>query len=639
MQLKDEYKSAEAAVPSRIRSAAGRWVAIGFSVFVIYSMVTLRIHELQQLSLFLAFTLALAFIRYPLRPKKPNARLILWTDLVLAGVSFVPAIYICIDFWNFVERAGIPTHWDIILAFLTLLLIFEATRRTVGLALLIIVVAFLLYAFFGNLLPAPLSNKGYDVMRVTTTLFMTQNGIFGVALKVMSNFIFLFMVFGAFFSVSGATEFFIDLACSLFGRLRGGPAKIAVVASGLMGTISGSAVANTVTTGSFTIPLMKRIGFESHVAGAVEATASTGGQLMPPVMGAAAFVMAEFLGVPYIEVCKAAAIPAILYYLAIYCIVHLYSIKVGLQGLPASEIPNFRKVLGQKWVFIVPILVLIVTLLYGYSTRIAVIYAIVATIVMSMLKKETRITPSKFMEGLARSGYDSVMVACACAAAGIVIGVVLMTGAGMKITNLVLQVSEGSLAIALVMVMLASIIFGMGLPTVVCYLLLAATVAPSLIKMGALPMAAHLFIFYFGMLCMVTPPVGFAFYAGAAIANADPMKTGWMAWKLALAGFVLPYIFIYTPSLLMIGSAWEVISTCLTSVIGIVCLSAGVIGYLYKKTTILERIVLFAAALLLIKPGWITDAIGLICLGSVVIHQVGVKSFGRRLRLLLKAKG
>ena len=637
MQLKDEYKSAETAVPSRIRSVAGRWIAITFSVFVIYSMATLRIHELQQLSLFLAFTLALAFIRYPLRPKKPNARFILWTDLVLAGVSFVPAIYICIDFWNFVERAGIPTHWDIILAFLTLLLIFEATRRTVGLALLVIVVVFLLYAFFGNLLPAPLSNKGYDVMRVTTTLFMTQNGIFGVALKVMSNFIFLFMVFGAFFSVSGATEFFIDLACSLFGRLRGGPAKIAVVASGLMGTISGSAVANTVTTGSFTIPLMKRIGFESHVAGAVEATASTGGQLMPPVMGAAAFVMAEFLGVPYIDVCKAAAIPALLYYLAIYCIVHLYSIKVGLQGLPASEIPNLRKVLVQKWVFIVPIIVLIVTLLYGYSTRIAVLYAIVATIVMSMLKKETRITPSKFVEGLARSGYDSVMVACACAAAGIVIGVVLMTGAGMKITNLVLQVSEGSLAIALVMVMLASILFGMGLPTVVCYLLLAATVAPSLVKMGALPIAAHLFIFYFGMLCMVTPPVGFAFYAGAAIANADPMKTGFMAWKLALAGFVLPYVFIYNPSLLMIGSAWEVISTFLTSVIGIVCLSASVIGYLYKETTLLERIVLFAAAILLIKPGWITDAIGLICLGSVVIHQVGVKSFGGR--LLLKAKG
>jgi TRAP transporter 4TM/12TM fusion protein len=631
VELKDEYKSAESAVPSRVRSTTGRWIAIAFSVFVIYSMVTLRIHELQQLSLFLAFTLALAFIRYPLRPKKPNARFILWTDLVLAGVSFVPAVYICIDFWNFVERAGIPTPWDILLAFLTLLLILEATRRTVGLALLIIVVVFLLYAFFGNLLPAPLSNKGYDVMRVTTTLFMTQNGVFGVALKVMSNFIFLFMVFGAFFSVSGATEFFIDLACSLFGRLRGGPAKIAVVSSGLMGTISGSAVANTVTTGSFTIPLMKKIGFESHVAGAVEATASTGGQLMPPVMGAAAFVMAEFLGIPYIDVCKAAAIPAILYYLAIYCIVHLYSIKVGLQGLPASEIPNFKKVIGQKWVFIVPILVLIVTLVMGYSTRIAVLYAIVATIVMSMFKKETRITPSKFVEGLARSGYDSVMVACACGAAGIVIGVVLMTGTGMKITNLVLQVSEGSLAIALVLVMLASILFGMGLPTVVCYLLLAATVAPSLVKMGAMPIAAHLFIFYFGMLCMVTPPVGFAFYAGAAIANADPMKTGWMAWKLALAGFVLPYVFVYNPSLLMIGTTTEVILAFLSATLGIICLSASIMAYLFKETSLLERVVLFAAALLLIKPGWITDLIGLVCLGSVMIHQLGITAFGRLL--------
>jgi TRAP-type uncharacterized transport system fused permease subunit len=254
-----------------------------------------------------------------------------------------------------------------------------------------------------------------------------------------------------------------------------------------------------------------------------------------------------------------------------------------------------------------------------------------------MLKKETRITPSKFVEGLARSGYDSVMVACACAAAGIVIGVVLMTGAGMKITNLVLQVSEGSLAIALVMVMLASILFGMGLPTVVCYLLLAATVAPSLVKMGALPMAAHLFIFYFGMLCMVTPPVGFAFYAGAAIANADPMKTGWMAWKLALAGFVLPYVFIYNPALLMIGTTAEVILAFLSATVGIICLSASIMAYLFKETTLLERIVLFAAALLLIKPGWITDLIGLVCLGSVMIHQFGIKAFGRL--LLLKTKG
>lgn len=630
MELRDEYKTEAAGVRSKIRSSVGRWIAICFSVFVIYTMTTLRVHELQQLSFFLGFTLALAFIRYPLHPSKPNTRSILWIDLVLAGLSFAPAVYIYFDFWNFVERAGIPTSWDIILAFLTLLFILEATRRTVGLPMLIIVVAFIFYAFWGNLLPPPLSHKGYDIQRVTTTLFMTLNGVFGVALKVMTSFIFLFMVFGAFFAVSGATEFFIDVACALFGRLRGGQAKIAVISSGLMGTISGSAVANVVTTGTFTIPMMKRTGFESHVAGAVEATASTGGQLMPPVMGAAAFVMAEFLGVPYIDVCKAAAIPAILYYLAIYCIVHFYSIKVGLQGLPANELPNLKKVLGEKWVFIVPIIVLIVTLLYGYSTRLAVLYSIVATIVMSMFKKGTRITPPKFVEALARSGYDSVMVACACAAAGIVIGVVLMTGVGMKITNLVLDVSQGSLAVALVMVMLASILFGMGLPTVVCYLLLAATVASSLVKMGALPMAAHLFIFYFGMLCMVTPPVGFAFYAGAAIANADPMKTGWMAWKLALAGFVLPYVFVYNPSLLMIGSVPEVVLAFFSATIGIVCLSAGIMGYLLRATTLFERIVLFAAALLLIKPGWITDVIGLICLGSVVVHQGGIRSFSNR---------
>jgi TRAP transporter 4TM/12TM fusion protein len=390
----------------------------------------------------------------------------------------------------------------------------------------------------------------------------------------------------------------------------------------MMGTISGSAVANTVTTGTLTIPLMKRIGFEPHVAGAVEAAASTGGQLMPPVMGAAAFIMAEYLGVAYIEVCKAALIPAILYFLAIYSVVHFYSLKIGIKGLPENEIPSVKVVFRDKWMFTVPLLVLIVILIYGYSPRIAVLFSLAATVVMSFFRKESRMTPSRILEALAKAGYNCVMVVGACATAGIVIGVVLLTGMSGKITALVITLSAGSLIFALPIVMFAAILFGMGLPTVVCYVLLAATVAPSLVDLGVIPMAAHLYIFYFGMLCMVTPPVSFAAYAGAAIANADPMKTGWTAWTFALAGFLLPYMFVYNNSLLLMGSVINISFAVLTAAIGVICLGIGIIGFFLEKTNPVERLIFFGAALLLIKTGLITDITGLICVLVVIFSQL-----------------
>jgi TRAP transporter 4TM/12TM fusion protein len=607
---------------SGLRSVLGKWVAVFFSAFVIYSMATLRIQELQQLSFFLGFAMALAFIRNPLHPKKPNSKIYILVDLILAALSFSLGVYIWIDYWEFIFRVGIPTRLDILFSIVAVILVLEATRRTVGLPLLIIALVFLVYTFFGHLLPAPLSHKAYGIERITTTFFMTQNGIFGIPLKVMTQFIFLFVAFGAFFGMCGGTQFFIDIASALFGRLKGGPAKIAVAVSGMMGTISGSAVANTVTTGTFTIPLMKRIGFEPHVAGAVEATASSGGAFMPPVMGAAAFVMAEFLGVSYISICKAALIPAILYFLAIFSIVHFYSLKIGIQGLPQSEVPAIGKVFYEKWLFIVPLVILILTLIAGYSPRVAVLYSLLATVVVTMFKKETRFTTSKFLRALADSADNSVMIACACATAGIVIGIVLLTGMGAKITALVIDVSAGSLLIALPVIMLASLLFGMGLPTVVCYVLLAATVAPSLVNLGVLPLAAHLFIFYFGMLCMVTPPVSFAAYAGAAIARAEPMKTGWTAWTFALAGFLLPYMFVYNKSLLLIGSAVSIVPAVFTSLIGIICLGAGIIGYLITEVRFHERILLLLAAFLLIKPGLITDIAGLVCVIITVFLQL-----------------
>lgn len=607
---------------SAIRSVVGKWVAVCFSTFVIYSMATFSIQEMKQFSLFLAFTIALTFIHYPLHPGKPDDKGFLVIDFILALLSFSIAAYIWIDYWEFIFRVGIPTNLDIFFSIVTIILVFEATRRTVGWSLLIIAFVFLLYTFFGQYLPPPLSHKGYDIARIVTTFFMTKNGIFGIPLKVTTHFIFLFIAFGAFFSACGGTQFFVDVATSIFGKMRGGPAKVSVAVSGMMGTISGSAVANTVTTGTFTIPLMKRIGFESHVAGAVEATASSGGALMPPVMGAAAFVMAEFLGVPYVAVCKAALIPAILYFLAVFSIVHFYSLKIGIKGLPDSELPAIKGVLFQKWIFIVPLAVLLWFLIVGYSPRIAVLYSLLATVVMAAFKKDTRMGPTKILQALADSGLNSVMIANAAITAGVVIGVVLLTGMGNKITALVVSLSAGSLFVALPIVMLASLLFGMGLPTVVCYVLLAATVAPSLVDLGLSPMAAHLFIFYFGMMCMVTPPVSFASYAGAAIAQAEPMKTGWTAWTFALAGFLLPYMFVYNPSLLMEGTAFRISLAVVTSLVGIVCLGAGIIGYFIHHTRFYDRILLFAAAFLLIKPGWTTDIFGIVCIIIAAVLQV-----------------
>jgi TRAP transporter 4TM/12TM fusion protein len=612
---------------SRARSIIEKWVGVCLSAFVIYTMATMRMQELQQLSLFVGFSLALVFVHHPLLGQERDFVPFLVIDLLLAALSFSFGLYIYFDYWDFIFRVGAPTGWDLFFGVITVVLILEATRRAVGTALLLIAFCFILYAFFGQLLPAPLSHTGYGIERIATTLFMSANGIFGIPLKVMTQFIFLFIAFGAFFEACGGTALFIDMASALFGKLRGGPAKIAVAVSGMMGTISGSAVANTVTTGTLTIPLMKGIGFEPHVAGAVEATASSGGALMPPVMGAAAFVMAEFLGVPYISICKSALIPAILYYLAIFSVVHFYSLKIGIRGLPPEDIPSLKKVFYEKWLFTLPLVVLIYVLVRGYSPRVAVLYSLFAIVAVSQFKKETRMNPSRIADALAKTAYSSIMVACACATAGIVIGVVLLTGMGAKITSLVLSLSSGHLAVALPITMLACLLFGMGLPTVVCYVLLAATVAPSIVDMGVVPLAAHLFIFYFGMLCMVTPPVSFAAYAGAAIAKADPMKTGWTAWTFALAGFLLPYMFVYNKSLLLMGSTANIVLATFTSIIGVICLGAAVIGYFVKETRLFERILLFAAAFLLIKPGLATDALGALCVAVVVFLELkGLKA-------------
>ncbi|OGP74461.1 MAG: hypothetical protein A2V86_10385 [Deltaproteobacteria bacterium RBG_16_49_23] len=605
---------------SSLRKRASTVVAVSLTLYTVVNASTFLLEPLRQLAIFLSLSLSLSFLLYPFIPNSSSGWILI-LDLLFAALSGLIGIYITADYWELIFRVGAPTGGDLWISLIAVLLVLEATRRTVGKPLVVINIAFLLYAFFGHLLPPPLSHGGYDLERIATTLALTQNGIFGVALTVMFDYIYLFVVFGIIYAASGGTEFILDLARSLFGRLTGGPAKISVLSSALFGTISGSAVANVTVDGIFTIPMMKRAGFEPHVAGAIEAVTSTGGALMPPVMGAAAFIMAEYLGIPYISICKAAIFPALLYYFALFAIIHFYAKKNDLRGLPKEELPSFLSVMREKWTFSIPILSLILLMAKGFTPTKAVLYTILIILILSAFSRTTRIGIRKGMLLSEVSAKSALLVCTACASAGIIIGIVLLTGLGSKLADFVLYASGDRLGLALPFIMIASLILGMGLPTVVCYVLLAATVASPLIKMGVLPLAAHLFIFYFGMLCMVTPPVGFAFYASSAIANSDPMKTGWTAFKFALAGFILPYMFIFYPSLLLIGSLSEILLATLPAVIGTLLLSIGIVGFLKKEIGWLGRGLLIIGAVLLIHPGMATSLIGIGLGGLVLIPQ------------------
>lgn len=606
----------------QFRTLASKWLAVILSIYTILAVWSMYFQPLVQLCIFMALAYTLIFIARPIAGRKSDSLVFLALDIIFSLMILAVAGYIWQQFMELIYRAGAPNFLDILVSIIAVLFTLEAARRTVGWVMIYIAVAFLLYAFFGQYLFPPLSHGGYDTTRILTTLFLSENGVVGVPMSVMFNFIYLFIVFGALFTIAGGTEFFITLARILFGGMVGGPAKVAVVTSGLMGTISGSAVANTVTTGNLTIPLMKRIGFESQVAAAVEASASTGGQLMPPIMGAAAFVMADYLSIPYAAIIKAALLPAILFYLALFAMVHFYIKKIGTPVESGMDLPKFRRAIKDLWIFFPPLLLLIILLAIGRSPSQVVLLALFSVFVMSMFNRKARIGPRKAFDALEKGGMDSLNIISACATAGIVVGVVLLTGLGVKIGNAVIAYTYGHLFLALPFVMIASIILGMGLPTVVCYILLAVTVAPPLIKLGAEPaLAAHLFIFYFGMMSMVTPPVGFAAYAGAAIAGTSPMKTAFTAWKFSLAGFLLPYMFVYNPSLLLMGAPLKVLLTAITSLIGMVCLSAGVVGFVRRPMLWIERIFSFIAAILLIKTGVYTDSFGLALALIIMILQ------------------
>ena len=607
-------------------------IAIAMSCFHFYTSGFGLLLAQKQGAVHLAFTLCLVFLLYPASSKHSKTSGIPFYDFILGAVGVASAMYLVVFFNELTTRAGLPTQTDLIMGFLLIVTLLEATRRISNPVLPCLAVTALLYCYFGRSLPDMIAHRGFSIPRIVNHMYLGTEGIFGTPLEVSSTFVFMFILFGSVLEKTGLGKFIIDLSMALAGWSTGGPAKVAVVSSGLMGTVSGSSVANVCTTGMFTIPLMKSVGYEPHFAGAVEAVASTGGQIMPPVMGAGAFIMAQFLGVPYLEVALAAVVPALLYYFAVMVQVHFEATRLGLKGIPWTQLPPLWPLLKSKGFLLIPLIAIIYFLIAGYTPLRAAFNGILVSFALSWLNKETRLTPPRILEAFQSGARGAIGVACACATVGMVVGMGTLTGLALRIANAIVTLAGGSKILTLFYTMLASIILGTGLPTTANFIVTSTMAAPALFKLGVPAKAAYMFVFYFGIAADLTPPVALAAYAGSGIAGSDPMKTGVTAFKLALAGFLIPYIYVYNPMLLFIDVVpLQMVQAIFTAMLGVFLLSMFTIGY-YKATIPLYlRLVAFAGALGLLIPGTMTDAGGIAVLVLIyVIQTAKAKSIAKK---------
>ncbi|MBI4609304.1 MAG: TRAP transporter permease [Candidatus Rokubacteria bacterium] len=630
-------------------------IALAMSTFQLWTAAVGTLPGVLQRSIHLAFAMALCFLFYPITRSARQTRLP-WHDLVLGALGAYAALYVAIHHEALIQRVGIPTPTDTAVGFLLVLLVLETTRRAVGFWLPAITAIFFLYAFVGPWMPELFSHRGYSIRRVIGHLYLTTEGIFGIPVGVSATFVFAFVLFGAILERTGAGEYLIRIAFSLFGHTRGGPAKVSVVASAFMGTITGSSIANTATIGSMTIPLMKRVGFKPEVAGGIETAAGGNGQLMPPVMGAAAFVMAEWLRIPYLEIAKAAALPAVIDQLALLGAVHLLALKHGITGLPREELPRFWPTFLSGLHYLIPVGVLLYYLIVREMTPLTSAFmAIVAAMGMfcvSSLVQGLRgrpIVPGhapaesvgtalaetglRLVAALYMGARNMASVAATCASAGIIVGIVTLTGVGLNLSGIVVDLSAGNLYLGLFLTMIACLILGMGVPTTPTYIIMATLTAPALIAVGRqhgleIPLiAVHLFVFYFGILADDTPPVGLAAYAAAGIARSDPIRTGWRAFSLDMRTFLLPFMFITAPQMLLINTTWqEAVWIFITATIGMYALAGAMQGYLLTDARWYERVILFVSAVALVKPGLYTDIAGMVGLALVyALHRARAK--------------
>ena len=567
-------------------------------------------------AVFLALILLIAYLIYPAYKKQAKRiNFIPWYDYLLGILAFICFMYIAINAREIAIRAININMTDKIVAITAILLLAEACRRVVGVPILCVIAALIAYTFY----------QGTTFPRFLQTLAFTKDGITGTPLQICTNYLALFILFGSFLEKTGIGSFFVDLANSVAGFACGGPAKVAVISSALEGMYSGSSVANTVGSGSITIPTMKKAGYKPEFAAAVEAAASTGGQIMPPIMGAAAFLMAEITEIPYTTIAIAAILPAILYFAGIFMMIHFEAKKLGLRGLKKEDIPHFGRLMLRRGYLLLPVFVLVLLMGRGMTPAYSVTLAILSAILVSFFSKDTRLSPSKFLDALTGGTRSTIAVAIACAVAGNVVGLVSLSYLGQELMDLLIIVSGSSLFLALVLVMLACIVLGMGVPTTANYVIMATMAAPLILKIapGTPVLAAHMFVFYFGIVADITPPVALAAYAGSAIAKSEPLKTGITATRLAITAFIIPYVFVLQPKMLFIdATAFEVIKIVITSFAGIVAISAGMEGYFSTRMKWYERIVILAAGLCLITPDTMTDVIGIVLLAICVLFQI-----------------
>ncbi|MFJ7509582.1 TRAP transporter permease [Peribacillus simplex] len=588
---------------------------LAFSLFQLYTAIFGVFTAQIQRTIHLGFALSLIFLLFPAnRKKRQKGKFqIAWYDIILAIVSIGVGAYWPLFFEDIVMNVGRLGALDFAVGIMAILLVLEATRRAVGLPIMVIASLFIFYGIFGQYMPGFLAHRGLTLERLVQTMFFSTEGILGTPLAVSSTFIFLFLLFGSFLVRTGVGQYFNDLSTAIAGRRIGGPAKVAIFSSALQGTISGSSVANVVTSGAFTIPMMKNLGYKKEFAGAVEAAASTGGQLMPPVMGAAAFLMVEFIGngITYWDIAKAAAIPAILYFSGIWIMTHFEAKRLGLRGLTKEEMPSKKEVFG-KFYLLIPILAIILLLMLNITVTHAALYSIAISVLVGFINKDVRMKFIDIIYALVDGARTALAVAAATAAAGIIVGIVTKTGLGLKLANGLIDLSGGYLIPTLMLTMVAALILGMGSPTTANYVITSTIAAPAIILLGVPDLSAHLFVFYFGIIADITPPVALAAFAAAGVAGGEPIKTGIESSKLAIAAFIIPYIFVLSPQMLMIDTTWmEVAWVVLTAMSGMIAIGAGVIGYWMRGMHWLERVLAIIVGLLLIYPETISDIIGL----------------------------
>ncbi len=626
-------------------------LAITLSVYQLYTAGVAALTALVQRSIHLGAILCLTYLVWPPFKGARKDRFTLWfvIDSILVLASIYCSYYICKNLSAIFERQGDWLPSDLVVSVIGVLLVLEACRRVIGLIMTGICVTAITYAFFGPYMPELIIHKGYSIERIATTLWLTTEGVFGVPIGVAATFVFVFVLFGAFLEVTGGGAFFIDLAYALTGRFSGGPAKTSVVASGFMGSVSGSAVGNVVATGSFTIPMMKKVGYKPHVAGAIEAAASTGGQLMPPIMGAGAFLMAEFTNTSYLTIIKVALAPAIMYYVTVLFFVHFEACKHGLKGQPKENLPRVGRVIKEGMHFIIPVVILIYVLMANYSPMMAGFIAVMSTLLTSILANTVRwaynigsgnSTPpiprisfggfalketKLILSALEKGALNAVMVSVACAAAGIIVGMVTLTGMGLKFSSLVLDLSYGIKALAILLIGAASLVLGMGLPVTASYIVLATLAGPALLDMGVPLLVAHMIVFWYSQDANVTPPVSLASFAGAGVAGANPMRTAFTSWKLAKGLYIIPLVMAYRP-LLGLGPEYELFNgkvflTMAVTTLGLIAFASAIERYFFRHATWPETILLWIAAAGLLWPAYWADIGGTIFFGLVLLLQ------------------